>query len=400
MVFDFAGHRRGSCGTTRREGRLTRHHLLNPIVCNHAHACVLILRYTGAVIFSRITRAQRFLSKTNMKTMRFALLGAMILLATAFVGCDRQSSNGTPTPPTATTTNWPTLRIGYLPVAAELPLFVAVEKGFLQEAGIKYELVRVPSSNEMGNSGTADKIDILAGAALNVVTDIGHVSGKKHLLFAVNPYSNRPDHVTDHLIAKKGSGIASVKDLQKRKIAALPGSVRVLVFLVLEKHGVARDSYEYLELLPKDWQPSLQSGAIDAVVALEPSATQIIKDGVGTSILPGFYAELMPDMPLSGHWIAADFYGRADKRQISAFLAAYDKAIAFCREHPADAKAYLVKYANVREDILADVNLNPWQKLSELDTKQIQAYLDLLSTNNAIQGKPRATDYLLPDPRR
>jgi ABC-type nitrate/sulfonate/bicarbonate transport system substrate-binding protein len=295
---------------------------------------------------------------------------------------------------------WPKIRIGYLPVAAELPLFVAVEKGFLQQEGITYELVRVPSSNEMGNSATADKIDILAGAAMNVVTDIGHVSGKKHLLFAVNPYSNRPGHVTDHLIARKGSGIASVKDLKGRKIAALPGSVRVLVFLVLEKYGIPRNSYEYLELLPKDWEPSLQAGAIDAVVALEPSATQIIKDGVGTSILPGFYAELMPDMPLSGHWVSADFYSRTDKRLLSAFLNAYDKAIAFCREHPAEAKAYLVKYANVREDILADVNLNPWQKLSELDVKQIQAYLDLLSTNNGIQGNPRATDYILPDTRR
>lgn len=321
-----------------------------------------------------------------------------VVFGIAGTGCDKKSSNeaGVPRPQK----NWPKLRIGYLPVAAELPLFVAVEKGFLQEEGISYELIRVPSSNEMGNSATADKIDILAGAAFNVVTDIGQVSGKKHLLFAVNPYSSRPGHVTDHLIARKDSGIRTVKELRGRKVAALPGSVRVLVFLVLEKHGVHRGSYEYLELLPKDWEPSLQAGAIDAVVALEPSATQIIKDGVGTSILTGFYAELMPDMPLSGHWVAADFYARTDKQFLSALVNAYDKAITFCREHPTEAKAFLAKYANVRDDILADVNLNPWQKFSELDSKPLQAYLDLLATNKAIQGKPRASDYLLPEPRR
>jgi ABC-type nitrate/sulfonate/bicarbonate transport system substrate-binding protein len=333
-----------------------------------------------------------------MRRSLLTVCATMIVLGIAGAGCKKESSPKVVVP--GPQKSWPMLRIGYLPVAAELPLFVAVEKGYLQEEGLKYELVRVPSSNEMGNSGTADKIDILAGAALNVVADIGHVSGKKHLLFAVNQYSNRPEHVTDHLIVKKGSGITTVKELRGHKLAALPGSVRVLVFLVLEKYGIPRDSYEYLELLPKDWEPSLQSGAIDAVVALEPSATQIIKDGVGTSILPGFYAELIPDMPLSGHWVTSDFYARTDKHLFTALLNAYDKAIAFCREHPNEAKAFLVKYANVREDILANVNLNLWQKLSEIDSKQLQVYLNLLVKNSAIQGNPNAMDYLLPDPRR
>ena len=297
--------------------------------------------------------------------------------------------------------HWPILRIGYLPVAAELPLFVAIEKGYFDRAGIKYELVRFTSSNEMGNSATADKIDILAGTASNVIFDVGQVSGKRHLLIAVNPYSNKPGHITDHLIVRKNSGIAKLADLRGKKIASFPGSVnRIFTYLILEKHGIPRSSYEYSELLPKDWQPSLQGGAIDAVSALEPNATQIIKDGIGESIFPGFYADLMPDVPLSGHWIASDFYARADRAQIAAFLNAYEDAIEFCREHEKEAKAFLVKYANVREDILGDVNLNPWGKLGEIDSKHFQAYIDLLAANNAIQTKVQFSDYLLPDPRK
>src|SRR2546421_12994324 len=90
--------------------------------------------------------------------------------------------------------NWQKLRIGYLPVAAELPLFVAVEQGYFKKAGIDIDLVRFASSNELGNAATADQIDILAGCASNVVFDIGHVSGKKHLVFLTNPYSNTPGH--------------------------------------------------------------------------------------------------------------------------------------------------------------------------------------------------------------
>lgn len=296
---------------------------------------------------------------------------------------------------------WPTLRIGYLPIAAELPLFVAVKKGYFDKAGIQVELIRMASSNEMGNAATADRIDILAGAASNVIFDIGHISGKKHLVFAVNPYSNTKGHITDHMIARKGSGITTLDDLKGKKVASFPGSVnRIFTYLILEKHGVPRDSYEYLELQPKDWQPSLQAGAVDAVSALEPNATQIIKDDVGYSIFPGFYADLMPDVPLSAHWVAADFHKRADKGQIAAFLDAYEKAIIFCRENETEAKAYLVKYANVREDILGDVNLNPWKKLAEIDAVQFQEFIDLLAKHKAIQSRQDIKNYLLSDPRK
>lgn len=329
-----------------------------------------------------------------MSKNKWLIIGAVViaLIVTGFF-INKYRNSG----PTVTQKK---IRIGYLPIAAELPLFVAVEKGYFKEAGIEVELVRLASSNDLGNAATSDQIDILAGAASNVVFDIGRTAGKRHLLFAVNPYSNSPGHVTDHLIVRNNSGINTIADLKGKKVAGFPGSVRVLIFLILEKHGVPRDSYEYLELPPANWQPALQSGSIDAGVALEPSATQILKDGVGTSILKGFYAELMPDMPLSGHWVAADFYARADKAQLAAFIDAYTKAITFCREHEREAKSYLPKYANVREDILDGVNLNPWKSYPELDIQKLQAYADLLTNNQAIQGRVTVTDFVLPNPRQ
>lgn len=326
-----------------------------------------------------------------------AIIGAMAVALVVFLAASCEKAKETPK---ATPTFATKIRIGYLPVAAELPLFVAIEEGYFKEAGIEFELERFASSNELGNAATADRIDVLAGSASNVIFDIGHVSGKKHLVFAVNPYSNTSGHVTDHLLVRKDAGITKLDQLKGKKIASFPGSVnRIFTNLILEKYGVPRTSYEYIELLPKDWQPALQTGQVDAVSALEPSATQIIHDGVGVSIFLGFYADLMPDVPLSAHWIAADFYARADKKQIAAFLNAYEKAIDFTRRDITTAKKYLVKYANVREDILAEVNLNPWKKLHEIDMEQFQRYIDLLASNNALQSKVSIKDYVLPDPR-
>ena len=97
--------------------------------------------------------------------------------------------------------------------------------------------------------------------------------------------------------------------------------------------------------------------------------------------------------------VGADFYSRSDKKQLAAFLDAYENAIQFCREHEKEAKTYLVKYSSVRDDILDAVNLNPWKRLSEIDGKQFQAFINLLADNKSLQAKVNFADFLMPDPR-
>ena len=287
------------------------------------------------------------------------------------------------------------IRIGYLPIAAELPLFVAVEQGYLEEEGFNVELVRFTSSNELGNAATAGHIDVMSGTATNVVFDIAAVSGKKHQLFIVNPYSNTAGHITDHMIVRKGSGISDLSELSGKKIASFPGSVnRIFVNLILEKYGVNRESYEYVEMSPSNWQPALESGSIDAVSALEPAATQIMYDGVGETIFPGFYADLMEDVPLSGHWVSSDYFSRVDRRELDALLMAYSRAIDYIRSNEEEARIYLVEYANVRQEILQSINLNPWKSLGEIDLQQLQKFADILYENGALQSKILASDFL------
>jgi NitT/TauT family transport system substrate-binding protein len=294
----------------------------------------------------------------------------------------------------------PTLRIGYLPIAAQLPLFVAVEEGYFRDEDLQVQLNQFTSSNDLGNAATADRIDVMAGTASNVVFDIATVSGKRHKLFVVNPYSNITGHFTDHMIVRKGSDITKLSQLRGRRIASFPGSVnRIFVNLILEKYGVPRGTYEYVEMPPPNWEPALQSGSVDAVSALEPAATQIIRDGVGTSIFAGFYADLMPDVPLSGHWIAADYLNRADPKDVAAILRAYVRAVRFIREHEDRARLYLVRYANVRADIVNDVNLNPWRTLAEINITRLQEYADLLAENGALQKLVDVRDFVLPEPQ-
>ncbi len=65
-----------------------------------------------------------------------AMLAAVILCASAIAGCKRESSTVTP----GSEAN--KIRVGYIGLTCEAPIFTAVEKGFFKEEGLEVELVR------------------------------------------------------------------------------------------------------------------------------------------------------------------------------------------------------------------------------------------------------------------
>lgn len=287
------------------------------------------------------------------------------------------------------------LRIGYVPIAVALPLFVANDEGYFKEEGFETEMVRFASSNEIANAATSNQVDVSV-VATNVMLDVGFVSKKKHTLIITNPYTDKVGHITDYLMVKDTNAIKRIEDLKGKKIGVFPGSViKIFCTLIFEKHGLKKDEYQLIELSPKDWAAALQSGQIDALSALEPQASQIMKDNIGYPIVSGLYSQLMPNVPLSGQWISEDFVNTYGKDQCEKVIKAIDKAVDFINNNPDKAKEYLVKYANVREDVVSNVQVNPWQKHSDLNPTEIQNFIDLLFQNGAIQNKENINDYLL-----
>lgn len=286
------------------------------------------------------------------------------------------------------------LKVGVVPIAVALPLYVAIDEGYFEDEGFNPELVTLGSSNELANALTSGQLDI-AVIATNTMLDVSYVSQKKPKLVITNPYSNTPGNITDYLLVKDLTKISKIEDLVGMKIGIFPGSViKVFCQLIFEKHGLSKDDYQLIELSPKDWAVALEFNQIDALSALEPSASQMIKDGIAVPIVSGLYAELMPDVPLSGHWIGADFIDNNDEETIEKIIKVINKAVKLINENPAKARKYLVKYANVREDVVDNVQLNKWVTHNEQDAASIQQFVDILFDNGALQDKADIKSYL------
>jgi ABC-type nitrate/sulfonate/bicarbonate transport system substrate-binding protein len=272
---------------------------------------------------------------------------------------------------------------------------VANDEGYFKEQGFDVEMVRFASSNESANAGTSGQVDVFS-AASNVLFDIGYVAKKHHKLILPNLYTNKSGNITDYLLVRDTMKIKKIEDLKGKKIGVFPGSViKVFCNLIFAKYGLNKNDYELIELSPKDWAAAMQTGQIDAVSALEPQATQIIADKIGYSIFAGFYAQLMPNVPLSGNWISEDFYNKYGIENAKRIIDAVDKAVDFINNNPDKAKQYLIKYANVREDIVSQVQLNPWEKHLKINAAEIQTFINLLYQNGAIQNKEDINNYLI-----
>jgi ABC-type nitrate/sulfonate/bicarbonate transport system substrate-binding protein len=92
---------------------------------------------------------------------------------------------------------------------------------------------------------------------------------------------------------------------------------------------------------------------------MEPQVSQILADKVAEVIVSGFFAELMPDVPLSGSWFASDF-AESNPKAAQAFAKVYDQAVELIAANPEQSKKAYLKYSPIRPDVLARVQLNKW----------------------------------------
>ena len=201
-----------------------------------------------------------------MKRKALSLLMASAVLLTSAAGCGSQSAS--------TTDNGGeyVLKIGEAQGAlCHAPLQIAMENGFLDDEGIKWERVDFGKSDIQAalGAGTIDCGFGLVGKfiqpienGLNMVITAGMHTGCTKLL------------------VKKDSGITSVNDLKGKKIgvSSLAGSEAVTAKRLLFSNGfdINADSkdIEFLVYSTTDQPIALQNGAVDAICVMDPVASQ------------------------------------------------------------------------------------------------------------------------------
>src|ERR1700684_3272566 len=165
------------------------------------------------------------------------------------------------------------LRIGYSDWPGWVAWQIAIDKGWLRDAGldVKFDWFDYSASMEAFAAGKIDADCLTNGDAL--VTGAG---GARNVMILITDYSNG----NDMIVARPG--IKSLADLKGKRIGIETGLVDHLLLLDgLKKQGMTQNDVTLVNSKTNETPQVLASGQVDAIGAWQPNS------GLAMKALPG-----------------------------------------------------------------------------------------------------------------
>lgn len=287
------------------------------------------------------------------------------------------------------------IRVGYLPIYVDLPLFVAVEEGLFTKRGLNVSLQRFESSPDMGTALVVGQIDAIASIATPTALNIEDRDPGRFKIFMVDQATI--ENPLSSLILPAGSTVNSIQDLRGKTVASFPGpTATTLSPLAFQSDGLSASEFELIDIPPANHLEVLNSGTIDALVTYEPTATQAELRNGATRLVRGFIeSKLMNPWP-AGSWLYSSANLETEEQEMRSvlFFDAIFEATDMLRNDPDSLKSHLSKYTLIDEEVAIDAPNIEFTKSIEADSESLQGYSDLLFREGYI-SKRVLTDKLL-----
>ena len=221
----------------------------------------------------------------------------------------------------------PKIRIGYWPVAAGLPFFAAIEKGYFKEAGLEVEALKFAGAQQVMEAMLAGRSDGSSNGTGSGNLGVGEIASPGLFkIIATNPSNAK--YVLDQFLVAKDSPYKTIADLKGKRVASGPGiQNNTLALTVLERAGAPGTSVTELPI--GQHVAALAAGQVDAVYTLEPTGTIGRMNGTTRHARSRRDRQVHP-----GRCPIAPWHGG------SATLTSE-----FIKKYPAETKKYIAAYA-------------------------------------------------------
>ena len=278
----------------------------------------------------------------------------------------------------------PKIRIGYWPVAAGLPFFAAVERGYFKEAGLDVEPLKFAGAQQVMEAMLAGRSDGSANGTGSANLAIGEIAQPGLFkIFATNPSNVK--YVLEEFLVPKDSTAKTVADLKGKRIASGPGIQNVtLAKTLLERAGAGAMSVTELPI--GQHVAALAAGQIDGVYTLEPTGTVGRLNGTSRVLEAGVVAHYILGDPMAPwHGGSASLTTEFIKKypaETKRYIAAYAKGIELVRTKPDEARHFMKGYTAIEGPLTTEVPLASYMLYSEFKASDIayfQKFYDLFS---------------------
>ena len=205
------------------------------------------------------------------------------------------------------------------------PFYIARDKGFFEEEGVKIELQIMENTPLKMGALMAGQVDLVASTADEF--PIYMKPGKPLKYFLAVDNSNGGDGVVSN------KDIASVADLKGKKVAFEEGSVsQFFMNALLLEAGMTQDDIEVVNMTATDAGVAFVAGRVDAAVTWEPHLTQGEQADHGRRLVdssqkPGLIVDVVA---------ATEETMNDHGEELKAFVRGWQRALDFLQSNPAE----------------------------------------------------------------
>ena len=286
----------------------------------------------------------------------------------------------------------PKLRVGYWPVAAGLPFFTAIEKGYFKEAGLDVEPLKFAGAQQVMEAMLSGRSDGSANGTGSANLAIGEIAQPGLFkIFATNPSNAK--YVLEEFLVPKDSPVKTMAELKGKRVASGPGIQNVtLAKTMLERAGAGVMSVTELPI--GQHVAALAAGQIDAAYTLEPTGTIGRMNGTTRVLEAGVVAHYILGDPMAPwHGGSASLTSEFIKKypaEAKKFIAAYARGIELVRNKPEEARQFMKGYTAIEGALTAEVPLASYMLYNEFkasDVAYFQKFYDLFSDKGIFEKK-------------
>ncbi len=267
------------------------------------------------------------------------------------------------------------VRLGYLPIMASLPVFVAQDQRLFEQQRLRLQTVSFSSSNDMVSALVSGQVDVLPAVSLIPLVHLEIQHPGRIRIFAHSRM--RRDNSTYRIVVKSDSPIRDVSGLVQKRVGVFPGtSATRLLSAFLKRNGVDPQSITFVPLPTSTQVSGLESGSIDALFAYDPLVA-IAEPGRYRALSNSVYAELSEACPLGVSVISRDFERKHPSRAAEATRAVQD-AISYSGTHPDQVRQLLPRFTRLTPQMAARVPVADLTLSNTLDPAALQRFIDVL----------------------
>jgi NitT/TauT family transport system substrate-binding protein len=286
----------------------------------------------------------------------------------------------------------PKIRIGYWPIAAGLPFYTAIERGFFKEAGLDVEPLRFAGAQQVMEAVLSDRADGTANGTGSANIAIGEIAQPGTFkIFCSNPSNAK--NVLDQVLVPKDSPAKTIADLKGKRVASGPGIQNVtLAKTVFEKGGAT--GVTVVELPIGQHVAALAAGQVDGCYTLEPTGTIGRMNGTTRMLEAGVIAKYVLGDPMApwfgGSASLSSAFIKKHPDAAKKFIAAYGKGVQYVRTQAVEARQYLKGYTAIEGPLTGEVPLAAYMMYNEFtpaDVAHFQKFFDLFAEKGIFSSR-------------